>query len=131
MEFESDDNLLHTLIIDSIDLDEIKNWTVQAILKAKDDKIINSEWVEIYLDGTNACVFFQDLDANKETLDDSKILHLFLGELMDYFEDSNQFNHEIEIMLVKSLNHLKSNLNINLPFKFILRADLGNEKLLD
>ena len=47
MEFESDDNLLHTLIIDSIDLDEIKNWTVQAILKAKDDKIINSEWVEI------------------------------------------------------------------------------------
>ena len=50
---------------------------------------------------------------------------------MDYFEDSNQFTHEVELMLVKSLNHIKSNLNINLPFKFILRDDLGNEKLLD
>ncbi|MCO5234261.1 MAG: hypothetical protein M9888_11060 [Chitinophagales bacterium] len=116
-----------TVNSEATDLIYLENELTETIAKIIELKLFRSEFVEFYLDATNGSFFVNELDENKERTDDSKTVHFCALKIWEDYEDSYEFDSDMKTTLYNSIEILKKN-KINIPFRIILRDELGDEE---
>ncbi len=124
--FEIENDTFYTYISEASDLTHLEKELTETIAKIIELDLFQSEFVEFYLDATNGSFFVNELDENKETFEDSRTVHFCALQIWENYEDSNQFDSDMKATLYNSIEHL-SKYYIQIPFKIILRDELGGE----
>lgn len=124
--WESDNEDFFTVNSVASNLVQLENELTETIAKIIELGIFNNDYVEFYSDATNGSFFINELNHNKERIDESKTVHFCALKIWEDYNDSNEFDSDMKTALNHSLKKLASE-NIRIPFKIVLRDEGGNE----
>ena len=126
--WKTTDEEFYTVVSDASDLIVLEEELTETIAKIIELNLFKSEFIEIYSDSTNGSFFFNELDENQETTEDSKTVHFCALKLWEDYEDSNEFDFDMKNALENSIEKVITELELKLPYKIILRDELGDEE---
>ena len=126
--WKTTDEEFYTVVSDASDLIVLEEELTETIAKIIELNLFKSEFIEIYSDSTNGSFFFNELDENQETIEDSKTVHFCALKLWEDYEDSNEFDFDMKNALENSIEKVITELELKLPYKIILRDELGDEE---
>ena len=126
--WKTTDEEFYTVVSDASDLIVLEEELTETIAKIIELNLFKSEFIEIYSDSTNGSFFFNELDENQETTEDSKTVHFCALKLWEDYEDSNEFDFDMMNALENSIEKVITELELKLPYKIILRDELGDEE---
>ena len=127
--WEKDKEDFFTVNSEATDLINLENELTETIARIIELNLFNNDFVEFYSDATNGSFFINELDENKERTDDSKTVHFCVLKICEDYEDSNEFDSDLKTTLYNSIENL-TNRKIEIPFRIILRDELGDEEEL-
>jgi hypothetical protein len=118
-----------TVNSEATDLIHLENELTETIARIIELNLFKNDFVEFYSDATNGSFFVNELDENKERTDDSKTVHFCALKIWEDYEDSNAFDSDLKTTLYNSIENL-TNRKIEIPFRIILRDEIGDEEEL-
>jgi hypothetical protein len=127
--WEKDNEDFFTVNSEATDLIHLENELTETIARIIELNLFKNDFVEFYSDATNGSFFVNELDENKERTDDSKTVHFCALKIWEDYEDSNVFDTDLKTTLYNSIENL-TNRKIEIPFRIILRDELGDEEEL-
>ncbi len=116
-----------TVVSEANDLEQLENELTETLVKIIELNLFKSTLVEFYSDATNGSFFVNELDENKERIDDSKTVHFCALKIWENYEDSNEFDSDMKNALYNSLANLARK-KMKTPFRIVLRDELGDEE---
>lgn len=119
--------IFFTVNSEATDLIYLERELTETIATIIELKLFKSEFVEFYSDATNGSFFVNELDEDKERIDDSNTVHFCALKIWENYDDSNEFDSDMKTTLYDSIENLKKD-KINIPFRIILRDQLGDEE---
>lgn len=127
---ETEDGEFYSVISEASDLDFLENELTETIIKFIELNLFNSELIEFYSDATNGSFFIYELDENQERIETSKTVHFCALKLWEDYNDSNEFDIDMKNSLQNSLDKIIEEKKVSIPFKIMLRDELGDEEMI-
>lgn len=128
---ETEDGVFYSFKSEKNDLDLLENELTEIIIKFIDLSIFKSEWIEFFSDATNGSFFIYELDENNERTESSKTVHFWALKLWEGYDDSNEFDFDMKNALHHALDKIKWEKKVSIPFKIVLRDELGDEEVIN
>lgn len=128
--WETKDEEFYSVISEASDLDLLENELNETIIKLIELHIFKSEWIEFFSDATNGSFFIYELDKNNERPESSKTVHFCALKLWEGYDDSNEFDLDMKNALHHALDKIISGKKVLIPFKIVLRDELGDEEVI-
>src|SRR5574343_1476556 len=101
--WESDNEDFFTVNSVASNLVQLENELTETIAKIIELGIFNNDYVEFYSDATNGSFFINELNHNKERIDESKTVHFCALKIWEDYNDSNEFDSNMKTALNHSL----------------------------
>lgn len=128
--WKTEDEKFYTVTSEASDLVLLERELIETITKFIKLNLFKSESIEFYSDATNGSFFINELNENQERVEESKTVHFCALKLWEDYDDSNEFDFDMKSTLQNSIENLKSEKKISIPFKIVLRDELGDEEVI-
>ncbi len=128
--WKTEDEKFYTVTSEASDLVLLERELIETITTFIKLNLFKSESIEFYSDATNGSFFINELDENQERVEESKTVHFCALKLWEDYDDSNEFDFDMKSTLQNSIENLKSEKKVSMPFKIVLRDELGGDEVI-